>query len=125
MVWFSAREAALYAQHIISAGRRAPLERIAHFILETHARLRAVGHASEKSFEMPLSQESIGDAVGLSTPHVNRMLRELENEGLIARLGHEIKVLDMAALQILGEFHSLYLDRTPIPGSGRRQSPIR
>jgi CRP-like cAMP-binding protein len=116
LVWFAAREAALYAEHIIDAGRRAPLERLAHFLLETHVRLRAVGCASERSFKMPLSQESIGDTVGLSGPHVNRMLAELKSEGLIAMSGSEVTILDRAALQILGEFRSSYLERVAIPG---------
>jgi CRP-like cAMP-binding protein len=84
--------------------------------LEMHARLRAVGHASENSFEMPLSQEGIGDTVGLSAPHVNRMLAELKSDQLIAIRGHEIKILDMAALQILAEFRPAYLGRTSIRG---------
>jgi CRP-like cAMP-binding protein len=124
MIWFAAREAALYAEHLTNTGRRAPLERIAHFLLETHARLQAVGYASERSFDMPLSQESIGDAVGLSAPHVNRMLGELRNEGLIAMNGHEVAILDRAALQVLGEFQSSYLMRTPIPGRGRTRPPV-
>jgi CRP-like cAMP-binding protein len=115
LLWFAAREAAINAEHAINTGRREPLERLAHFLLETHARLHAVACASENSFEMPLSQESIGDAVGLSAPHVNRMLAELKNEGLIAMSGREVKILDMAALQILGEFRSAYLARAPIP----------
>jgi len=125
LVWFAAREAAIYAEHIIDTGRREPLERLAHFLLEMHARLKAVGHASENSFEMLLSQESIGDAVGLSAPHVNRMLAELRTEGLIAMDGHEIRILDRAALQILGEFQSSYLAHSPIPDSGLKRSPTR
>ena len=114
LLWFAAREAAIYAEHVIDTGRREPLERLAHFLLEMHVRLQAVGCASENSFAMPLSQEGIGDAVGLSAPHVNRMLAELRNEGLIAMSGHEVQILDMAALQILGEFRSAYLTHTPI-----------
>jgi CRP-like cAMP-binding protein len=114
LVWFTAREAAIYAEHIIDAGRREPLERLAHFLLEMLTRLQAVGSASESSFVMPLSQEGIGDVVGLSAPHVNRMLAELRREGLIAMTGPEITILDRAALQILGEFHPTYLARTPI-----------
>ena len=114
LLWFAAREAAIYAEHVIDTGRREPLERLAHFLLEMLTRLQAVGYASESSFEMPLSQEGIGDVVGLSAPHVNRMLAELKREGLIAMNGHEVKILDMAALQILGEFHPGYLVRSPI-----------
>jgi len=125
LVWFAAREAAIYVEHLTDTGRREPLERLAHFLLELHARLRAVGHASENSFEIPLSQESIGDAVGLSAPHVNRMLAELKSEGMIAITGREVMILDMAALQILAEFRSAYLARTPIHDQGHERSPPR
>ncbi|MGB8630553.1 MAG: Crp/Fnr family transcriptional regulator [Xanthobacteraceae bacterium] len=112
LIWFAAREAAIYAHHLVDAGRRSPLERIAHFLLEMHVRLQAVGSASENTFELPLSQESIGDAIGLSAPHVNRMLNQLKKEGLIAIENHEIKILDRAALQIIAEFDPSYLVRT-------------
>src|SRR6185503_1407844 len=46
LLWFAAREAAIYAEHIADAGRRAPIERLAHFILEMLTRLRAIGAAS-------------------------------------------------------------------------------
>lgn len=121
LLWFAAREAAIYAEHIIDAGRREPLERLAHFLLEMLTRLQAVGSASEASFVMPLSQEAIGDLIGLSGPHVNRMLAELKRDGLIAMTGHEVTILDRAALQILGEFRPAYLARTPIRPAGRRR----
>lgn len=112
LIWFAARESAVYAHHLVDAGRRSPLERVAHFVLEMHFRLKAVGWASENAFEIPLSQEGIGDAVGLSAPHVNRMLSELKREGLIAIEGHEIRIIDRAALQIAAEFDPSYLVRT-------------
>lgn len=112
LIWYAARESAVYAHHLIDAGRRSPLERIAHFVLEMHFRLKAVGLASENAFENPLSQESIGDVLGLSAPHVNRMLSELKYEGFIAVEGHEMKILDRAALQIIAEFDPSYLMRT-------------
>ncbi len=115
LIWFSAREASIYAHHLINASRRSPLERIAHFLLEMHVRLEAVGLATKNAFELPLSQESIGDAVGLSAPHVNRMLGELKNEDLVAIDGHEIRILDRAALQIMAEFDPSYLVRSSLP----------
>lgn len=120
LIGFAAREASIYAHHLVNAGRRSPLERVAHFLLETHFRLKAVGYASEDSFELPISQESIGDAVGLSAPHVNRMLSELRHQELIGTKNHTIKILDGAALQILAEFEPTYLARTSFS-----RSPIR
>jgi CRP-like cAMP-binding protein len=125
VIWFAAHEAAMSAHHLVNIGRRSPLERIAHFIMEMHTRLRAVGCASENSFEIPLSQESIGDTVGLSAPHVNRMLSELKTEGLIVMEGHQIRILDKAALQILAEFDPSYLVRTSILRHRPKRPPVR
>ena len=86
-------------------------------------RLQAIGSATSNSFVMPLSQEGIGDVIGLSAPHVNRMLAELRRDGLIAMKGQEIGILDRAALQILGEFHPTYLVRTPIRQAQARNRP--
>ena len=103
------------AEHIIDAGRRWSSERLAHFLLEMLTRLQAVGSASEDSFVMPLSQEGIGDVIGLSAPHVNRMLAELKRNGSIVITGNELTILDRAALQILGEFHRTDPDAHPDP----------
>lgn len=109
LVWFAAREASIYAEHIVDAGRREPLPRVAHFILEMLTRLQAVGLATETRFDMPLSQEAIGDVVGLSGPHVNRMIAELRAGGLIAVDGREIAIRDRAGLEELGGFQPAYL----------------
>src|SRR5215475_4093656 len=69
--WLAAHEAAIYAEHIVDLGRRTPLERLAHFLLEIHARLLAVGGAQQKSFALPFSQEVMADVLGLSVPHLN------------------------------------------------------
>jgi len=114
LIWYAAREASIYAHHLVNAGRRPLLERVAHFLLEMHFRLKRVGCASEDAFELPFSQESIGDAVGLSAPHVNRMLSELRQQGLIGSQNQSIRLLDKAALQILAEFEPSYLERTSL-----------
>ena len=75
--WLAAHEAAIYAEHIVDLGRRTPVERLAHFLLEVHARLLEVGHAEEASFELPFSQEVMADVLGLSVPHLNRMMQQL------------------------------------------------
>jgi CRP-like cAMP-binding protein len=73
--WSFSCDAAIHAEHLIVVGRRSAHERIAHFLLELLTRLQAVGLADENSFELPLSQEIIGDALGLGRAYVNRTLR--------------------------------------------------
>src|SRR5437762_14161015 len=80
--WSFACEAAMYAEHLIDVGRRSALERVAHFLLELLTRLQVIGLADEHSFRMPVTQELIGDALGLSVPHINRTLRQLRQDEL-------------------------------------------
>jgi CRP-like cAMP-binding protein len=104
MLWYSEHELATYADHVIDVGRRSPLERVAHFVLEMHSRLRVAGWAAERSFDMPLSQEVIGDLLGLSAPHVNRMLHQLKTEQLISVDHRRVTIEDREGLQLLAQF---------------------
>jgi|GEM_PF-665376 CRP-like cAMP-binding protein len=73
----------MMAERTVSLGRRNAKERISHLFLELHGRLDRVGLVRDGSFAMPLTQEMIGDALGLSIVHVNRTLRVLRQEGLV------------------------------------------
>lgn len=107
LLWYSEMELSYYADRIVDVGRRSPLERVAHFLLELHARLHSAGRAPERSFEMPLSQEIIGDLLGLSTPHINRMLHQLQSERLICMNHRRITLEDKEGLQLLAQFEPL------------------
>src|SRR5579872_1532623 len=63
--WLAVQEAASSAEHIINVGRRTPIERLAHLLLEMHARLTAVGSAEAFAFTIPFTQEMMSDALGL------------------------------------------------------------
>ena len=106
MLWYSQVELVQYADRIIDVGRRSPLERVARFLLELHGRLHSAGCAPEGGFEMPLSQEIIGDLLGLSAPHVNRMLRQLAAEHLIGIDRHRVTLQDRGGLQLLAQFEA-------------------
>jgi CRP-like cAMP-binding protein len=114
--WLAAHEAATYAEHIVDLGRRTPLERLAHFLLEMHARLVAVGRAEKTSFELPFSQEIMADVLGLSVPHLNRVLQQLRAEQLITSRARCVELTDMAALQTLAQYQPLGLAPIPLPG---------
>ena len=113
--WLAAYEAAIYAEHIVDLGRRTPLERLAHFLLEIHARLLAVGRAEKTSFDLPFSQEIMADVLGLSVPHLNRMLQQLRAERLITGRSRLIELSDMASLQTLANYQPLELAPIPMP----------
>jgi DNA-binding transcriptional regulator LsrR (DeoR family) len=75
-----------------------------------------VGLAANLSFELPLSQEVMSDALGLSVPHLNRTLAKLRADGCITLSNHRIELTDPAALEMLGHFQPL--DLAPVPSAG-------
>jgi CRP-like cAMP-binding protein len=113
LTWIAVQEATTYAEHVIDVGRRTPVERLSHFLLELHARLKAVGRAEEKRFTLPFSQEVMADVLGLSVPHLNRMMQQLRGEKLIANSERKIEFLDADAMQALAHYQPLAL--VPLP----------
>jgi CRP-like cAMP-binding protein len=103
------REAAILGERLTNAGRRSAYERVSHLMLELFVRLSAAGLARDMSFRMPLTQELIGDALGLTTIHVNRTLRSLRRDGLISIQGKRVTLLDPERLSLLSDFDRSYL----------------
>ena len=81
--WMTMRHANILSEHKVSLGARTAAQRILHFLLELWVRLEQVGLADAKGFELELTQEQIGDCMGLSTVHVNRSLSRLGKENLL------------------------------------------
>ena len=100
--WLAVQEAANCAEHIIDIGRRTPIERLAHLLLEIHSRLAMVGCAEEAVLDLPFTQEMMSDALGLSVPHLNRMLTRLRSEGMIALNDRRVEFLDLKAMATAG-----------------------
>jgi CRP-like cAMP-binding protein len=102
-------DSAVFRQWMIGLGRRSAHGRIAHLLCELLVRLRAVELVEDHAVNLPLTQAELGDALGLSTVHVNRVLQDLRSEGLITLHGGSLKVLDWEQLQQRGEFDPTYL----------------
>ncbi len=128
LFWAAVCESAVLGEHLIDAARRSAYERIGHFLLELFARLNRVSLTNGRSFHMPLTQELIGDALGLTTIHVNRTLRSLRQDKLIAIEGKSVTILDFEALSLLSDFENSYLakniralrnDMNPAKSDGR------
>ncbi|WP_262273537.1 Crp/Fnr family transcriptional regulator [Microvirga yunnanensis] len=102
-------DAAMFRAWMIGIGRRSAYQRIAHLLCELQMRLRAVGLAGEHGYDLPVTQNELGDALGLSTVHVNRVLQDLRSEGLIVLRGGTLHIPDWEALQAAGDFDSAYL----------------
>lgn len=96
---------------IVNVGRREARVRIAHLLCELYARLALVGLAADGEFELPLTQEVIADATGLTPVHVNRMLQQLRAEDLLVLESGQATIPDFAALAKVAGFDPNYLHR--------------
>ena len=68
---------------ITRLGRRTAYERFGNLLLELYHRLHVVGLARDGRFALPLTQEMLADALGLSVVHVNRTVQQMRRDGLL------------------------------------------
>lgn len=108
-LWSYARDRAILDERIASIGRRSAYERLAHILVELHARLEFGGQADGDSFVLPLTQEHLADLLGLTSIHINRVLRRLRQEGLIDLEGRTVRFLARERLMEIADFDPRYL----------------
>lgn len=103
-------DASIHREWIASVGRRNAHTRIAHLLCEFALRMKHAGLGEETGYHLPMTQEQLGDATGLTSVHVNRTIKSLEREGLIERVGpRSITIGDWKKLADAGDFDSGYL----------------
>ncbi len=95
---YSQIERVALTDRLAALGRTSAKARIASLLLDLRNRLRATDKSISNVFVLGLTQEEVGDATGLTAVHVNRMLRQLEEEKMIAREGGRVTLLDERAL---------------------------
>ncbi len=102
-------ESATFREWVVNVGRRNARVRTAHLLCELAIRREAAGLGPRDSYELPMTQEQLGDSLGLTSVHVNRTLKGLEAEGLILRSKRAVTVADWHGLQRAGDFSARYL----------------
>ena len=116
MLWFSTLlDAAIHRERILSIGRRSAMGRIAHLFCELYVRLEVVGLAADHRYELNLTQGELADATGLTSVHVNRMLKKLREQDILTFRGSEVRIHDWDGLRRAAEFDPgyLHLERRP------------
>lgn len=111
MRWQARVDSAIQREWTLSLGRRLALERLAHLICELKRRLEGVGMVDGDSFDLPPTQIELSEAMGLSAVHVNRVLQQLREFGLITLKGHRLTINRPDQLEALGLFNADYLHR--------------
>jgi CRP-like cAMP-binding protein len=107
--WSTLVDEGVLREWLVNIGQRTAFDRIAHLFVELYLRLREVGLVEGTSFTMPVTQEDLGDTMGLTSVHVNRMLQQMGHEGLIERDRKRLYIPDVARLMDVAQFQSNYL----------------
>jgi CRP-like cAMP-binding protein len=82
---------------------------VAHLFCELHARLATHGLARGHAFDVPATQEQLGDALGMTSVHLNRMLRKLREAGLLSFKDGVVTLLDKDSAYHFCSFDPAYL----------------
>lgn len=100
---------AVLRQWLVNAGRRDAYQAIGHLLCELHARMRLVGLAPSDRLSLPLTQDELADATGLTPIHVNRVLQRLRHEQLVTLVRRELHIPDVGRLRAACDFSADYL----------------
>ncbi|ABQ67320.1 putative transcriptional regulator, Crp/Fnr family [Rhizorhabdus wittichii RW1] len=110
LLWFSTNlDAAIHRAWTVSLGRRDAVARLAHLLCELQVRLEIVGLADPSGYPLALTQNDLANCLGLTSVHVNRVLRDLRERGLVTFRGGHVTIADRAGLCDLAEFSPDYL----------------
>ena len=115
-------EAAALRERITGLGRRPANERLAHLFCELHARQSALALATKGECSLPMTQTDLADALGMTSVHVNRSLRELRGNGLVTLKGRRLSIHDWRGLASLAGFHPSYLHLDTLEPTHESQS---
>ena len=97
---------------IVRVGRQTAYERLVHLILELHARSRAVGLGDHNSFQLPLTQEQLGDVLGISVVHTNRTMQQIRKDKLLDVRSGRVLLHQLDEMRALSDWvdHTAALD---------------
>lgn len=111
--WATLVDEGILREWLANVGRRNAFDRLAHLFVELWSRMRLVGLVQGGSFDLPLTQEALGDTLGITPVHVNRTLQDMRAQGLIATDSRRLHILDVDRLVEVSGFdpNYLHLDR--------------
>lgn len=110
LLWFLTNlDGAIHREWEVSLGQRSGPAKAAHLFCELHTRFSVLGIAEGTGFPLPMSQAELGECLGLTFVHTNRILRALRERGLVDFRNRLVTIHDLPGLKALAEFDPAYL----------------
>ena len=118
--WSEMQEAAMLRERIVALGRRNARGRVAYLFCELFWRQRAIGLTQNHAMRLPLTQPELGDTLGLTPVHINRVLQEFRRESLISLDQRRLTLGNIGKLQEIAGFTKAYLLLEGVPDEVQR-----
>lgn len=102
-------DASIVAKWVANIGRKSARARLAHLLCEMGWRMAAADLGTRERYDLPLTQGQIGDAMGVTSVHVSRVVRELREEGIASFRLNRVDIQDLDRLIAIAEFDPAFL----------------
>jgi CRP-like cAMP-binding protein len=102
-------DGSIFSEWVVNVGRRDARTRIAHLFCEMAIRFDRIGQGDKRSFPLPITQADLGDATGLTSVHVNRILKELRDRSIVTARAGKITIDDWDQLVSVGDFDDAFM----------------
>jgi len=114
VTWLTAHEESLIDENLLTTGRRSAAERIAMLLMHLAKRVATLRPAVSTTFEIPINQSHIADALGLSLAHTNKTLKALEKKGLFRFSNGRLEMQNPKALARLADYYDQPIGQRPL-----------
>lgn len=109
-LWFATLiDAAIHRAWLFRLGRLDAIGRVAHFLCETNVRLVSAGLSDGRRFALEITQADLAEICGLTSVHVNRVIRHLREERICVFRSSLVEILHPDRLATRGQFNPAYL----------------
>ncbi len=102
-------DGSIFSEWVVNVGRRGATARLAHLFCEMGIRCERAGQGDRHSFALPITQNDLADATGLTNVHVNRTLRELRSRSIVTARSKMVTIHDWQKLVAIGDFDEAYM----------------
>jgi CRP-like cAMP-binding protein len=102
-------DGSIFSEWVVNVGRRDALARLAHVFCEMAIRCERAGQGDRRWFPLPITQNDLGDATGLTNVHVNRVLKELRTRSIVTARAGKVTIHDWDQLVLVGDFDDAFM----------------